>query len=321
MSKHTVVAAACALLLAAGTGAWFLSGRAPASGGDELAALPGDGLVTFARIQTEMNRAGAGRSALPADANADKLEAIGGALREFLAGNTVKASNILDDIDAEIELRVPTDEQVAADPLLADKEEWLVSYFELLPDAPQGKGVKADTYVFIRYALSLRKVEAILLAETMPSTKGYDLVARKTEPEPSVFDGMNLRFPCRMAASHRALLEETAKRLGPLMGGPLTDCPTPKGREADFNLLERIARDPAGALTSESNGHGHLPRDLKTPLMTAAAKGSLTDIEKVLKAGADPHRADARGRTALHYLLGNSGLKPEERTQAVKLLY
>ncbi|ARJ67186.1 hypothetical protein WV31_16685 [Magnetospirillum sp. ME-1] len=321
MSKHTVVAAACALLLAAGTGAWFLAGRAPAGGGDELAAVPGDGLVTFARIQTEMNRAGAGKPALPADPNADKLEAIGGALREFLAGNTVKASNMLDEIDSEIDLRVPTDEQVEADPLLADKEEWLISYFELLPDAPQGKGVKADTYVFIRYALTLRKVEAVLLAETMPSTKGYDLVARKTEPEPSVFDGMNLRFPCRIVVSHRALLEETARRLGPLAGGPLTDCPTPKGREADFNHLERIARDPAAALTSSANGHGPLPRDLKTPLMTAAAKGSLADITKAMNAGADPHRADARGRTALHYLLGNQTLPPADRAQAVKLLY
>jgi hypothetical protein len=146
-------------------------------------------------------------------------------------------------------------------------------------------------------------------------------VGRKTEPEPSVFDGMNLRFPCRIVVSHRALLEETAKRLGPLLGGPLTDCPTPKGREADFNHLERIARDPAAALTSSDNGHSPLPRDLKTPLMTAAAKGSLADIAKAMDAGADPHRADARGRTALHYLLGNQVLPPADRAQAVKLLY
>lgn len=321
MSKPAIAAAAAALLLAAGAGAWFMSGRPAGPGGDDLAAVPGDGLVTFARIQTEMNHAGAGRPVLAADANADTLEAIGGALREFLAGNTVKASNMLDEIDEEIDRRVPTDDQVAADPLLADKEEWLISYFELLPEAPQGKGVKADTYVFIRYALTLRKIEAVLLAETMPAIKGYDLVARKAEPEPSVFDGMNLRFPCRMAASHRALLEETAKRLGPLAGGPLTDCPAPRGRETDFNLLERIARDPAGALTAGTNGTGPQPRDLKTPLMTAAAKGGLADIEKALKAGADPQRADARGRTALHYLLGNQSLSPAERAQGVKLLY
>jgi hypothetical protein len=321
MSKNTVIAAASALVLAAATGAWFLADQVPAPSGDELTAVAGDGLVTFARIQTEMNRAGAGKPALSTDTNADKLEAIGGALREFLAGNTVKASNLLDDIDTEIDLRVPTDEQVDADPLLSDKAEWLLSYFELLPDAPQGKGIKADTFVFIRYALTLRKVEAVLLAETMPSTKDYDLVARKSEPSASVFDGMNLRFPCRIVANHRPLLEETAQRLGPLLGGPLTDCPAPKGREADFNLLERISRDPSGAITGNGNGSGHAPRDLKTPLMTAAAKGGLADITKAIKAGADIHRADARGRTALHYLLGNQALSPADRGQAVKLLY
>lgn len=321
MSRPAVAAAAAALLLAAGAGAWFLSGRAPASGGDELAPVPGDGLVTFARIQTEMNRAGAGRPALAGGPAADKLEAVGGALRELLAGNTVKASNMLDEVEEEIDHRVPTDEQVAADPLLADKEEWLVAYFELLPEIPHGKGIKADTYVFLRYALTLRKVEAVLLAETLPAIKGYDLVARRSEGEPSVFDGMTLRLPCRLAANRRELLEETARRLGPLQGGPLTDCPTPKGREADFALLERIARDPAGVLTAGSNGQGAPPRDLRTPLMSAAAKGGLADIEKALKAGGDPQRADARGRTALHYLMGNQSLSPADRTQAIRLLY
>ena len=321
MSKQTVIAGAAALLLAAGTGAWFLSGHVPSAGSDELPAVQGDSLVTFARIQTELNRASAGKPALPDDPNADKLEAIGPALREFLAGNTVKAANMLDEIDAEIDLRVPTDEQVAADPLLADKEEWLVSYYELLPDAPQGKGVRPDTYVFIRYALTLRKVDALLLADILPTTKGYDLVARKSDATAPVFDGLALRFPCRMAATHRALLEEAARRLGPLMGGPLTDCPAPKGREEDFALLERIARDPASALTSSTDGSGAMPRDLKTPLMTAAAKGRLADMEKALAAGADPQRADAHGRTALHYVLGNAALSGAERSQAVKLLY
>jgi hypothetical protein len=321
MSKHTVIAGTCALLLAAGMGAWFLSDRLPSAGADDLPAVTGDGLVTFARIQTEMNRAAAGKPAPAEDPNADKLEEIAGALREFLAGNTVKASNMLDDVDAEIDLRVPTDDQVNADPLLADKQEWLVSYFELLPDPPEGKGVKADTYVFIRYALTLRKVEAVLLAETMPSTAGYDLVARRSEPKPSVFDGMSLRFPCRMAASQRALLEETAQRLGPLLGGPLTNCPAPKGHEADFDLLARIARDPAGTLSTVPNGAGHLPRDLKTPLMTAAAKGSLADITKELSKGADPFRADARGRTALQYLLHNPDLSAADRAEAIRRLF
>lgn len=321
MSRQLVIAGACALALAAGGAAWFLSDRVPSAGVDDLPAVTGDGLVTFARIQTEMNRAAAGKPAPNPDPNADKLEEIAGALRQFLAGNTVKASNMLDDIDAELDLRVPSDEQVAADPLLSDKQEWLVSYFELLPDPPEGKGVKADTYVFIRYALTLRKIEAVLLAETLPSTAGYDLVSRTSEPAPSVFDGMALRFPCRMAARQRGLLEETVKVLAQVQTTPITDCPAPKGHETDFALLERIATDPAGTLTALPNGAVHPPRDLKTPLMTAAAKGTLADITKELGKGADPFRADARGRTALQYLLHNPALPPADRAQAVKLLF
>ncbi len=320
MSRQTVVAGAVALLTAAGVGAWWLSGHLPSPAAEDLSAVPGDALVTFARIQTEMNRAAAGRPAGPADPAADPLEALGQALREFLAGNTVKASRLLDDIDAEIDSRVPTDEQVAADPMLADKEEWLVSYFELLPEPPSGKGVKADTFVFVRLAETLRKIDAVLLADLLPTLKGYDLVARRSSPDASVFDGLVLRLPCRLAASHRALLEEAARVLGPF-AGPLTDCPAPKGREADFVLLERIARDPTTALTGAVEVEAVTPRDLRTRLMTAAAKGSLGDIDTALKAGADPQRADARGRTALHYLLANPAVSAADRPQAIRLLY
>lgn len=314
------MAGATALLLAAATGMWWLTGHLPSPAGDDLAPLPGDGLVTFARIQTEMNRAAAGKPALPTDAAADPLEAFGGALREFLAGNTVKAAHLLDAVEAEIENRVPTDEQVAADPLLADKEEWLVSYFELLPEPPSGKGIKADSYVFNRFAVVMRKVDSLLLAEILPTLKGYDLVARKSEPEPSVFDGMTLRFPCRLMASHRPLLEDAARTMNRL-GTALTDCPAPKGRDTDFALLERIARDPANALMAQAEGAAVAPRDLRTTLMTAASKGALTDIAKALDAGADPQRADARGRTALHYLLGNAAITGGDRAKAIKLLY
>lgn len=320
MSRNTVLAGAAALLVAAGTGAWWLTSHLPSSGTEELASLPGDGLVTFARIQSEMNRAAAGKSALPTDSNADPLEAVARALREYLSGNTVKAASLLDEVESEIENRVPTDDQVVADPLLAEKEEWLVSYFELLPEPPSGKGVKADLYVFNRLAVILHKVDAVLLAEILPSFKGYDLVARKSEPEPSVFNGMALRFPCRLVATHRPLLEESSRLLGQLAATP-TDCPTPKGREADFNLLERISRDPSSALMGVDDGNGATPRDLRTSLMTAAAKGSLGDISTAMSAGADPQRADARGRTALHYLLGNGGISGNDRAQAIKILF
>lgn len=320
MSRNMVLVGAVALALAAGTGAWWLGGHLPSSGSEELIPQPGDGLVTFARIQTEMNRAAAGRPTLARDGNADPLEAVGLALREYLSGNTVKAANLLDEVETELEARVPTDDQVTADPLLADKEEWLVSYYELLPEPPSGKGVKADAYVFNRLAVTLRKVDAVLLAEILPTLKGYDLVARRSETEASVFAGMALRFPCRMVAGHRAALEEARRLMGPL-AGTLTDCPAPKGREADFSLLERISRDPATALMAEGNGGGALPRDLRTTLMAAAATGGMADISKALAAGVDPQRADARGRTALHYLLGNAAISGKDRAEAIKLLF
>ncbi|OAN54088.1 hypothetical protein A6A04_12660 [Paramagnetospirillum marisnigri] len=320
MSKNTVIAGAAALLVAAGLGAWWLGSHLPATGAEDFSPLPGDGLVTFARIQTEMNRAAAGRPALATPPEADPLEKVARALREFLTGNTVRAASLLDEVDTEIEARVPSEEQVAADPLLADKEEWLISYFDLLPEPPSGKGIKADTYVFNRLAVTLRRVDAILLAEILPTLKGYDLVARRAEPEPSVFDGMVLRLPCRLAASHRPALAEATRLLGRLAVSP-TDCPTSRGREADMELLERIARDPATALVSAADGSGAVPRDLRTSLMTAAAKGSMADISKALAAGGDPQRADARGRTALHYLLGNAAVTGADRAQAIKLLF
>ena len=311
------------MLLAAGTGAWWLGGNLPPPAGEELTPLPGDGLVTFARIQTEMNRAAAGKPALPTVNTtnaADPVENIGQALREYLAGNTVRAAQLLDEVETEIDNRVPTDEQVAADPLLAEKEEWLVGYFELLPEPNSGKGIKADTYVFNRFAVVMRKVDALLLSEILPTLAGYDLVARKSSPDASVFDGMMLRFPCRLAASHRGLLEDSARVMGKL--GPVpTDCPAPKGRGADFALLERIARDPAVILTTGPEGEPITPRDLRTTLMTAAARGSLADITKALATGADPQRADARGRTALHYLLGNATISGDDRAKAVRLLF
>ena len=55
--------------------------------------------------------------------------------------------------------------------------------------------------------------------------------------------------------------------------------------------------------------------------MTAAAKGTLPDITKALAAGADPQRADARGRIALHYLLGNAAITGPDRAKAIGLLY
>jgi hypothetical protein len=150
--------------------------------------------------------------------------------------------------------------------------------------------------------------------------RSYDLVARRVEGERSVFEGMGLRFPCRVAENHRPALEETAKRLRKLAGA-LTDCPLPPGHDNDFTLMERIARDPTIIVDRAPEGKPATPRDLRTRLMTVAATGTLEQIAAALRAGADPQRADARGRTALHYLLGNPKVDSADRAEAIRLLY
>lgn len=70
-----------------------------------------------------------------------------------------------------------------------------------------------------------------------------------------------------------------------------------------------------------------LRHDARTPLMYAAANASLPMIKLLLDAGADPYRADSKGRRAIDYLLGfgptaaNTKLSPAEQSEAARLLY
>ena len=72
---------------------------------------------------------------------------------------------------------------------------------------------------------------------------------------------------------------------------------------------------------------GGLHYDGRTALMYAAANASLPVITALLQAGADPYRADTKGRRAIDYLLGfgptppNSRLTVEERIEAARLLF
>jgi hypothetical protein len=145
-------------------------------------------------------------------------------------------------------------------------------------------------------------------------------VSRHTEPDGSAFDGLALRLPCRMAADHRAGIEAAARLLGPL-AGPLTDCPVPPGREADFDLLERLARDPTRLVAEGGPGPADPPAELVTPLITAADRGDEAAIRAALAAGGDPQRADGRGRTALWYLLGNQSVPAAERAALARRLF
>jgi hypothetical protein len=70
-----------------------------------------------------------------------------------------------------------------------------------------------------------------------------------------------------------------------------------------------------------------LGNDGRTALMYAASRGSLEMIRLLVEAGADRHRADTKGVTALGYLLGqgptpaNPRITPAQRADAVRLLW
>ncbi|WP_155801789.1 ankyrin repeat domain-containing protein [Magnetospirillum molischianum] len=274
----------------------------------------------FARIQTELNRAAAGREPAVSDPTTDRLEKVADALRLILAGDAVAANRALDVVEAAVAARVPSEAKMAADPAQVELQEWLVSYFELLPVSPRKSGDAAVTAAFVRLASVLRKVDAVLLAGMLPHLTGYDLVARRAAVGPSAFDGRGLRFPCRLAATQRSRLEAAAKSLRQL-AGPLTDCPVPAARAADFATLERFARDPVRGMATVTRVTPLRPGGLSTPLIKAAASGSLAEIEAALMSGSDPLRADGRGLTALHYLAGNRSLSAPDRNRAVALLF
>jgi hypothetical protein len=277
--------------------------------------------AVFAHIQTELNRAAAGREPIKAAAPAaDRLGMVAEALRRILTGDAVGANRALDVAEAAVAAQIPSEAKMAADPALAERQEWLVSYFELLPALPRKSGDAAVTAAFVRLALVLRKVDAVLLADMLPRLTGYDLVSRRSLSGPSAFDGRGLRLPCRLAATQRARLEIAAKSLRQL-AGPLTDCPVPAGRVSDFAVLERFARDPVKGIADVALAKPSRPGQPSSPLSAAAAGGTLAEIEAVAQSGADPLRADERGLIALHYLASNRGLSPADRSRAVALLF
>lgn len=89
-------------------------------------------------------------------------------------------------------------------------------------------------------------------------------------------------------------------------------------------LLDRGAAINATTWMREGEGLSH---DGRTPLMYAAATGSLPLIKLLVERGADPHLADTKGRRAIDYLLGfgpvpaNPQLSADERAEAARLLY
>jgi len=279
--------------------------------------LPDTPQAAFARLQTALNHAAAGRAT---DPGSDRLALVAEALRLILAGDAAGANRALDTVEAAVAARLPSDARMESDPALVERQEWLVSYFELLPAPRKKSGDAAVAAAFVRLALVLRKVDAVLLADIVPRLADYDLVARQGLSGPSALDGRGLKLPCRLAATQRSRLEIAAKTLRQL-AGPLTDCPVVLARATDFAALERFARDPVQRFATMASHKPVRPGAFATPLIKAAASGSLAEIEAAVKDGGDPLRADGRGWIALHYLGGNRALSAADRARAVALLY
>ncbi|EPY03474.1 ankyrin repeat domain-containing protein [Magnetospirillum fulvum] len=285
-----------------------------------VSPLPHTPQAAFARIQTELNHAAAGRDLTSVDSDSDRLGLVAEALRLILSGDGVGANRTLDTVEATIAARIPSEAKMETDPAQVERQEWLVSYFELLPAPRRKSGDAAVTAAFVRLTLVLRKVDAVLLAGMLPRLSDYDLVARRAMSGPSAFDGRGLKLPCRLAATQRSRLEIAARTLRQL-AGPLTDCPVVAARATDFAALERFARDPVQGLATMASHKPVRPGAFATPLIKAAASGSLAEIEAALQGGGDPLRADGRGLTAFHYLAANRTLSAADRARAVALLF
>jgi hypothetical protein len=105
---------------------------------------------------------------------------------------------------------------------------------------------------------------------------------------------------------------------------------TPLMTAAQFDQIEaaRFLLSQGARVNRDTFQKGYQPlaHDARTALMYAASRGSLAMIKLLLDAGADPHKADTRGRKPLHYLLGygpvrrNAKLSPAELGEAAKLL-
>lgn len=204
MKKGMIAAALLTLVLAGAL--WFWPPLPPPEPPAD------DGRAALGRIQSALVAAVEGKAT---------SEPCAQALADILAGRIAEANTLLDKVEAEVERRLPTDAQMATDAELAYRQEWLVSYFELLPEAD---GASPEAQAFNRLVVTLRKMDAVLLAEALPDLKGYDLVTRRSATSPSPLDGAALRLPCRLTRSHPALVEGAARHLGKL-AGPLTDCP------------------------------------------------------------------------------------------------
>jgi len=225
----------------------------------------------LARIQGDLERVAAGkpRDPFPSEAERHPLEAFVSAYQAFLTSDLTareKIDAVAADAKKRLEEAVSAAKKEAGDDgksLYKRELESTDAYLRLVSAAAEDK-TEGAAGLMIRLAATLRLVDAALLAASKEPFYNitYDYFTRI---EGSVLtnlerwrDEIFLRLPCRTVAGRRAEMEAAHKRLEKA-AGPLSSCPTPSKREADFEWMERFVKDPA-ALAAEAIPKKEEPR-------------------------------------------------------------
>ncbi|MDC0741751.1 ankyrin repeat domain-containing protein [Polyangium mundeleinium] len=206
----------------------------------------------LARIQGNLERVADGKEPvkLPPGVEAHPFDALVGAYKAVLAGDPSAADKLA---------AVAEQAQSKLDALLAagrregnggkPKDGDTADYVRRVGAIAKAKA-KGPEGTMTQLVATMRLVDAALVLASADDYRNvdYDLfkrsegyVLRETD---RYRDGDWLRLPCRTILGRRALVEGAAKRLDKA-AGPVLGCPTPAGRELDFDLMERFAKEPA----------------------------------------------------------------------------
>ncbi|MDC3954896.1 ankyrin repeat domain-containing protein [Polyangium jinanense] len=222
----------------------------------------------LARMQGNLERVVDGKEPvkLPAGVEAHPFEALVGAYKAVLDGDASAADKlaaVAKEAQSKLDALVGgSNDAKPKDGSNADYVRRVGAIAAAKAEGPEG--------TMIRLVATMRLVDAALVLANGEDFQNADynlfkryegVVLRETD---RFRDGDWLRLPCRTILGRRALVEAAAKRLEKA-AGPVLGCPTPKGRELDFDLMERFAKDPAGTVADV------LPKKPEPPKETPAA--------------------------------------------------
>ncbi|MRG95354.1 ankyrin repeat domain-containing protein [Polyangium spumosum] len=209
----------------------------------------------LAHIQGNLERLAAGEKVAkwPAGGEPHPFEGLVEAYQAVLAGETSAADKlaaVAKEARSQLEGRLRAAELSLDKPKPGDAADYARKVSAIA--AAKAEGPEGT---MIRLVATMRLVDAALVLASAEDYRNaeYDLFKRSdayTRTERERFrEGDWLRLPCRTLLGRRSLVEAAAKRLDKA-AGPLLSCPTPRGKERDFDLMERFVKDP-GAVVAE----------------------------------------------------------------------